>query len=435
MSHERVAQFLREHDVRTVEIGFPDTHGILRGKRVATPYFLDKVRSGFAFAKAVLVWDLQCGVFPEYPGQEWTNFDNGYGDLMAVPDLSTLRLVPWRERTAMVLCDLFEDGAPCQMSSRSILRRVVQEAEDLGYAVDTAAELEFYVLDEYRRPYRDGLQTYSLNRGADLEPVLEEIRISLEDMGILIEACNMEHGPAQVEINLRHAPALQSADNALLFKYVVKEVCKKHGLMASFMPKPFADASGNGLHLHQSLWDPDRRQNLFSGDEEFARQYIGGLLASMREFYVLGAPSVNAYKRRRTYTFAPTNVTWGGNNRTVAVRALLSGGYGSRVEQRCGSADANPYLFAAANLAAGVQGIKQGLQPGDPTPGDAYAVKAQELPFSLGEALDLFVASPAAHTIFGTPFVNLFASIGRHEVDLWNAAITDWERDRYLEWA
>ena len=435
MTPEAVRAFFQEHNIRTVEIGFSDMHGILRGKRLAAPYFLEKMQSGFAFAKAVLCWDLQCGIFPEYPGQEWTTFDTGYADFKAVPDLATLCKVPWRERTALVLCDLYEHGDYCTRSPRNLLRRAVQQAEGMGLVVHTASELEFYLLDRERKPVYQGLQTYSLNRGSDLEPMLEEARLSLEDMGIACEACNVEHGPAQVELNLGHAPALRAADNTLLFKYVIREIAKKHGYIASFMPKPFENESGNGFHVHQSLWDREQGINVFDADERLTRGYLAGLLQYMREFYVLGSPSINAYKRRKSYTFAPINVTWGGDNRTVAVRALTGAGKGSRLEQRCGAADANPYLITASNLVAGLAGIQVGLQPPAMIEGDAYAVAAPGLPTSLAEALDRFEGSEMAHKFFGTDFVRLFTGMGRHEIDLFNAAITDWEVNRYLEWA
>ncbi len=436
MTPAAAAAFLTEHAIETVEVGFCDTYGILRGKRVSAPHFLARLASGFSFATAILCTDMWCDLFPGYQGQDdWNSFATGYTDFQAVPDLATLCLVPWRERTALVLCDLYEHGALCRLGPRTILRQIAGQVHALGYEAQIASELEFYLLSaQTRRPLFPQLQTYSLTRGGETEAVMLAVRRSLERMGIPVEACNSEHGPAQVELTFGHAPPLLCADRTVLFKYAVKDIARQHGLLATFMPKPLADQSGNGYHVHQSLWDRQGR-NLFADATGITAHWLAGLMQHMREFYVLGAVSINAYKRQRSYTFSPTKVIWGGDNRTVAVRSLIGEGAGSRLEQRCGSADANPYLIIAASLAAGLAGIAGGLTPPPPTKGDAYLDDAPDLPHSLSEALDLFEASAAARQYFGAEFINLFVGKGRHEVDLFQAAITDWEFNRYVEWA
>lgn len=433
MGLSEIKKFIEENDIHTVEIGFADVPGVLRGKRVSARNFLNNAEKGFALSKAAFVWDIQCAVFP---GIELANFENGYPDMIAKPILATLKKVPWRPGSAFVLCDLYnEHGHAVEAAPREILKRVIKKANDLGYRPVVGAELEFYLLDEKRRPLYDGIQCYSLYKGSEIEFVIEEIRVSLEALGIHVEASNTEYGPAQVEINLEYDDALAMADKTLLFKNAVKEIARKHGLYATFMAKPWAEESGNGFHVHQSLWDLERQTNLFERDEALARYYLAGLLATAQEFMAFGSPSINSYKRFRDHSFAPVNVTWGLDNRTVTTRSLLGIGSGSRLEHRTGSADANPYLIIAAGIVSGLYGIDNRLEPPPITEDNAYVVEAPLLPKNLEEALDLLASSELAKKAFGDSFLELFLAIGRHEVSLYDVAVTDWERERYLEMA
>jgi glutamine synthetase len=266
-----------------------------------------------------------------------------------------------------------------------------------------------------------------------LADVLDEITIALESVGIQTEAAGTEYGPAQVEINLGYTDALAAADNTLYFKNAVREIARKHGYVATFMAKPWAGESGNSFHLHQSLWSLDGETNLFDTDDQLGRRYLAGLQATARELQAIVSPTINSYKRFVEQSFAPINVTWGFDNRTAATRSLLGEGSASRIEQRTGSADANPYLVAAVNIAAGLYGVDAELELGDSTDNDAYAsTEAQRLPSTLREALDAFEASTVARTALGDSFTDAFLVIGRHEVEIWEQAVTEWERDRYL---
>lgn len=427
----QLAERFAKDGVHTVEVAFVDTVGVLRGKQIPTRHFLKAEIPQFPFCNAALAWDIQCDLFP---GVEFASFDNGYPDVFARPDPSTYAPLPWRPGVAFLLADVYsEHGELVRVAPRYVLKRVLAAAQALGYQVKVGTELEFYLLDADGKPALDGIQCYSLDHAARLAPVLDQVRLALESIGIEVEASGTEYGPAQVEINLAYGEALHIADATFLFKKAVKEIARQHGLIATFMAKPWTGESGSSFHLHQSLWAPDRGTNLFSQDRALALRYASGLVAHARELTALLAPTINSYKRFVPDSFAPTCVSWDRDNRTVATRMLLHGGSGARIEYRSGGADANPYLVVAANIAAGLEGIKHNPPLPEPTLGNAYATPSQKLPSTLSEALDLLESSEVARNAFGQEFVDLFVSVGRHDVTVNQAVVTDWERGRYLE--
>lgn len=431
MTAAEIRDYIQAHKIHTVEVGFGDINGVLRGKRIPARHFLKIAETGTALARAAFAWDIQCAVFP---GIELASFDNGYPDMIAKPILSTFKRIPWREGSAFVLADIYnEHGQILNLPPRQVLKSVVNRANDLGYRPLVGSELEFYLLDNEWKPLFNGIQCYSLYKGAGLEFVLEEIRNGLEDYGIPLEALHIEYGPAQIEIIPEYDDALTMADNTLILKNAVREIARKHGLYATFMPKPWEGQSGCGYHVHQSLWDLERKENLFGQNENLARHYLAGLLSTAQEFMAFGSPSINAYKRFTDYSFAPVNVTWDYDNRTVATRSLLGLEESSRIEHRTGSADANPYTIIAANLAAGLYGIENQLPPPEQIRADAYSVDASPLPTNLRQALELLEKSPVAREYLGDGFIDLFLTIGHHEVCVFEKAVTDWERERYLE--
>lgn len=438
MDIEQVRAICRERDIHTVECSFPDANGTPRGKRIPASQFLERAWRGFDIANAALIWDRKCDVLPDV---RYANFNTGYPDMKAVPDLATFRPIPWRPGAASVICDCVEeDGSEVAVSTRRILKGVVAEARAAGYDPKVGSELEFYVFDGEGRPLYQEIDCYSLVRGAALERFLGRVRRELEAFGIEIEACNTEYGPAQVEVNIRYADALTTADDTMLFKAAVKEIAGELGYRVSFMAKPFADQSGSGYHVHQSLTDLESGENAFAPAGHGAhdapavmRAYLAGLLAHMASFTALGSPTVNAYKRVQGYTFAPVNVCWGIDNRTVAVRAIVGHGPANRLEWRNGAADANPYVLIAACVAAGLDGMRQGLEPPPMVEGDAYAREdLPPLPDTLEAALDLLEQDDLSQKVFGE-YLQVFTTLGRHEVALWRSAVTDWERDRYFD--
>lgn len=432
MDISQIKKYINDEGIQTVEVGFADTCGVLRGKSLPARYFIETgAENGTELAKAPFTWDLQCGLFS---GTDLASFDNGFPDMVLKPILETFRKIPWKKNSAFVLCDLFDEhGEPVQVAPREILKKVLKRANDLGYYPKVGAELEFYLLDAQKKPIFDGIQCYSLLRASEHESVLGEMQNSLEEFGIKLEAFHIEFGPGQIEVIPQYDDALRMADNTVLIKNTIKEIARKHGLYATFMAKPWAEESGNGFHVHQSLWDKEGKVNYFGKDEALAVQYLAGLQHTAKDFMVFGAPSVNSYKRFREHSLAPTNVTWGKNNRTVATRALLGGGNGSRLEHRIGSADANPYFIIAANIAAGLYGIEHKLQPADITDQDAYLKETHVLPRNLSQALDYLETNELAREYLGEEFIKLFLVIGRHEVSVYEDAVTDWERERYLE--
>jgi glutamine synthetase len=299
-----------------------------------------------------------------------------------------------------------------------------------------ASELEFYLLSEDNMPLYDGIHCYELYKGTEVESVLFDIRTALVDMGIHIEASNMEYGPAQIELNLRYGNALSAADETCMLKQCVKEVARHHGFRASFMPKIWQEQSGSGYHVNQSLRNIGGNGAFLTADKgmsDVMRHYMAGLLRYAPELYVLGAWSVNAYKRQESLSFAPTRVNWGMDNRTTAVRALLSGEE-TRLENRAAASDANPYLVFAANLASGLEGVRQGLEPPERVVNNGYEPgTGDEVPTSLEDATARFASSEVARKYFGDTFVDGFVTICEHEIDAYRIVVHQWERDRYLD--
>lgn len=438
---ERASEIIVEHGIDTVECLFADVYGTPRGKRLPASHFLKSAASGFAIADVCHVWDLHCFIIDT----PFRRFSSGWPDMAVVPDLDTLRPAPWRDRTALVVCDTVDERThePLIVDSRHQLRRAVERVRAQGYEPIMASEIEFHLCTDDWEPLYRGVHCYSLTKGAEVEPVAGDIRRKLEAFGIEVEACNVEYGPAQVEVNLAYGPALQVADNTVIFKYVVKEVARQHGLRATFMAKPYREEAGNGLHVHQSLRDLQSGRNAFAAEDlegdglirsSLMRRWLTGLLAHQLELTPVNCPTVNSYKRVEDYSFAPTCVTWGGDNRTVAARAITGLGEASRLEARGAAADANPYLVLAGLLHAGLDGLARDLPLPEFTAGDAYVdTTSPRLPANLQDALDAFEQSAFYRGAFGDMFVDTFVAMGRHEVSLFAQQVTEWERDRYRE--
>ncbi len=434
-ARESAARFVEQHGIHSVELGTADVNGGLRGKRVPAPVFLETLDTGVALSSAFFVFD----VAADLVDSTYANFDNGYPDVRIVPDLSTLRPLPWRPGTALVLCDCFDaEHNRIDLAPRQVLSRVIALARELGYEPVIGSELEFFLLDaETRQPEGSRVPCYSLFEESRLEPVVADIRNHLGAAGIQLEASNAEYAPGQFEVNIRHCGAMEAADTTMVFRYAVKQIAASHGLVATFMAKPFSDLSGNGLHIHQSLWADD--ENAFAteaGDEiaEAGRQYVAGLMEHIGPLTLLGSRTPNAFKRRVDLSFAPVNATWGADNRTVAIRVPQMAGAGARIEQRDAVADANPYLVIAGQLAAGLDGIRRELEPPAMTGGNAYDdAGAERLPQTLDEAVDRFAHSEFARRLCGDALHEIVLSLARHELDLYGSAVTDWERERYLE--
>jgi glutamine synthetase len=442
--------FLGEHHIRTVRVGAVDIDGVWRGKRIPVQYFSESVwEKGTNICNILFGWDM---VDESLTDLTYTGWQTGYPDITLKPDLSTLTLIPWEPNTAGVICDIVElDGTPLDLSPRQLLQRIVDEANEMGFAPRAAYEFEFYVLrqppghlnaTDFRdlEPLTYGSRTYSLQRGNATEYLLGDIREQLAGAGVYIEACNSEHGPGQFEVNIHHDDAIRAADHALLLKNAIKEIAAAHGHTATFMAKLNPAWAGSSGHVHQSLRTRDGSPAFASDDptalSETGRQYLAGLVSLAKDLTAIYLPTVNSYKRSEGGSWAGASASWGRDNRTVAIRSIPSAGIGARVENRVPGADANPYLVIAANLAAGLHGIRKGLLPVDETTGNAYEAKnAAEvaLPTSLGAAVDAFLESDMTRELLGERFVEHYAATRRWELTQYGKAVTDWEMRRYLE--
>lgn len=437
--------------VDTVLVCFPDMQGRLMGKRVTGRYFVDNVLDGTIEACDYLL-AVDVDMTP-LPGYTFANWDTGYGDMSAVPDLATLRLVPWIERTAIVLCDLVEEGTtePIAVSPRAILRRQLARAADLGLSVKIGAELEFFLFkDTYAEakekryhgltPHSDWIEDYHILQTTRDEYLIREIRNGMDAAGVPVEFSKGEAGYGQHEINLVYAEALEMADRHAIYKNGAKEIAAAHDVSITFMAKWTMDDVGSSCHIHSSVWSADGRTSLAVHDSDDPRElspttrhWLGGLLAASRELTWLFAPNVNSYKRFMPDSWAPTAIAWGDDNRTCGLRIVGHGAH-RRVESRIPGADVNPYLAYAGVIAAGLHGIENELEPGPAFSGNAYeATDVERIPSTLVEAIDLFEASSIARAAFGDDVHHHLLNTAKQEWLAFNRTVTDWELLRGFE--
>ena len=436
---EAARELLDREKIHTVECMFADTWGIPRGKRLSTQHFLSVAAGvGFAIANVAFTWDMHSFIFPT----AFVSDETGYPDMHVVPDVGTLRVAAWRDGTAFCLCDTIDpatDG-PTEMDGRAKLRRAVERLQGHGYDPVAATELEFHLCRADWEPLYTGVHCYSMQKGNEVEPVVTEIKHALEESGIVVEAWNVEYGPAQVEVNLGHGDALEIADATVIFKYVVKQIAARHGLRATFMPKPYITDAGNGMHIHQSLRGADGANAFADLDDEpplqskLMRRYMSGLLEHQIELQCVNCPTINSYKRVEDYSFAPTQVSWGLDHRLVGVRSVVAAGGATRLECRWASADANPYLVLAGCLSAGADGLEKEFDIPPMVTGDPHVdASLTRLPTQLEEALAAFESSSFVREVYGDMFADVYVVMLRHELELFARQVTEWERQRYRE--
>ena len=442
-------------DVETVVLAAPDRYGRLFGKRVHAPFFAEDPEQGMMTCSVNVAWDLG----QDFVGRlDYTGWHTGYHDMHGRPDMATARVLPWAEKTALILCDLVEeDGSDIPVAPRTVLRRQLDRAAAAGFTCKTASELEFHVYRESydaarAKGYRDltpapgYCNDYLILAQAQVEPFLADVRRVLTDAGVPVECSKGEYGWGQTEVNLRYAEAMESADRHVLYKEGVKELAQRHGLSATFMALPFAGTaasaqppSGSSCHIHVSLWNQDGAENRFAADgetqPETSRHFLGGLMRCIPELVPLYAPNVNSYKRLRGEDFAPCSNAWGYDNRSVAFR-LVGEGAAARIENRVPGADVNPYLAYAAMIGSGLYGIEHGLEPGPFAADNAREMPGVErLPSSLAEALARFRDSELAAAILTADVVRYCTTFIEHELEMYESAVTDWERATLYEQA
>lgn len=423
---------LADGSLAEIEVAWSDPFGHAQGKRIPAAQFLHRAKGhGFAFCEASLGWNTDGTVIE---GLGLTNWDGGYPDVFAVPDVATFRLLPWRPKAGHVISDIVaHDRNPSLLDPRSVLKRVLARLAAHGYTAKVGVELEFYLLNPDGSPFQPDIHAYSLENANALDPLLTDLNETLGGFTRL-EGIQTEYGPGQVEANLVYTDALEAADDAARLKYAAKEVARRHGKIASFMAKPFSEHSGSSQHLHISLWrdgtaafaSDDRTEN------DVVLHAIAGLLEHLPSITLFGAHSVNAYRRFVPDSFAPATVTWSRDNRSAAVRALIEADpAASRIELRSGASDANPYWLLASALAAVAAGLEAGRRPAQSGGGNLY-LTGTPLPESLGIAVALATQDDTILDILGAESVRDFAAIARSEWQQYSDHVSDWERWRYL---
>jgi glutamine synthetase len=446
MTLKQLTQQVRAGKIDTVIVALADPFGRLVGKRFRAEVFLDAVaRHGTHGCNYLLTVNLE---MDPLDGFKVANWNAGFGDFTLQPDLDTLRIIPWQAATALVICDhLKHDGSRVEESPRSVLRRQLDLLKQQGLTCYCASELEFYLFNQtyhsaftsgYRdlQPASDYRIDYHLMQPTRDEPLLRAIRNGMTAARVPVESSKGEWSRGQHEINFIYTEPLPMADMHVLFKQGVKEIAEQHGKAVSFMAKYAPGEAGNSCHIHMSIWRG--RQSLFPGAKgsvgsKYFRQFLGGLIKYSPELCLLFAPTINSYKRYQAGSWAPTRMAWAVDNRTVGYR-VVGHGPSFRIENRMPGADANPYLAFAAMLAAGLAGVKEGLDCGDEYLGNAYIdPKLARLPGSLREAADLFANSKLAQTAYGAEVVEFYVHHARLEEEAFNNAVTDWEKARYFE--
>ena len=438
LSLDELSALVDTGDIETVVVAFSDHYGRLCGKRYDAEFYVEEVAGhGTHGCDYLLTTDME---MEPVPGYQFANWELGYGDMHLTPDPATLRRASWLDRTALVLCDV-QDVA---VAPRSVLRRQVEAAAERGLTSMAATELEYYLFStSYREAAAGGyrerdlepagwyLEDYQLLQGARTEDFTGAARRHLKQSGVPVENSKGEWGLGQHELNVRYAEVLEMADRHVVFKQCLKELADGMGRAVTFMAKPAADKAGSSCHVHMSLWRDGT--NVFAGESDEFRWFLGGCLAHVPDVMVFLAPTVNSYKRYVDASWAPTRLAWSVDNRTAGFRVVGSD-QSLRVECRIPGADCNPYLALAAILAAGLDGIVNQTEPPERFVGDVYAgADLPHVPRTLRDAVEAFTASEFAKAAFGEEVVEHYAHFFSEELAAYDRAVTDWERRRYFE--
>ncbi len=432
---------VKDGTVDTVLLAIADMEGRLQGKRLTAAHFLDEVlEHGAEGCNYLLAVDVDMETVSGYAMSSW---ERGYGDFEMVPDLDTLRPIPWHPGTVLVMADLrWSENEEVLASPRQILRRQLARLSERGWTANAGTELEFMVFNNtyeeaWHKAYRDlepaNLYNvdYSLLGTARVEPLIRRIRNSMMGAGMHVENSKGECNFGQHEINFHYAQALRTADDHAVYKNGAKEIAAQEGKALTFMAK-FNELEGNSCHIHCSLAHEDGGENVFADDDAAFDRFVAGQLACLREMTLFFAPHINSYKRFVEGSFAPTAVAWGKDNRTCSMR-VVGHGLGRRVENRLPGADVNPYLALSAMIAAGLHGIDNELELEPAFEGNAYDSDKERVPDTIEEARDLFAGSAVVRDAFGQDVVDHYLNRARVEIDAYNAAVTDWEKFRGFE--
>ncbi len=449
---EALYQKVESGEIDTVIAVFTDLYGRFMGKRVTADFFLDQVAdSGMHACNYLLTVDL-----PMEPvaGYSYANWELGYGDFHCVPDMNTLRVASWLDKSALVICDIYDDKTDSMVSvaPRSILRKQIAALAEAGYKALGASELEYFIFDETYKTAREKrydnlnhfgayIEDYHMLQGTREEVLNAEARRHLSASGIPVESSKGEWGPGQHELNIRYADALTMTDRHSLYKQCFKDLAHQLGLSVSFMAKTDDRYAGSSSHIHLSLSDESSKENLFAGDKpvgpvhgsDLFRWFLGGWIAHTAELMPFYAPTINSYKRYQSGSWAPTSLAWSHDNRTAGFR-VVGHGKSLRIESRIPGADINPYLAYAAAIASGLDGILNKIEPPPIFEGDVYTARnLPQVPRTLRDAIEKMEYSTFAREAFGAEVVEHYLHFYKTEQAAYDRAVTTWERARYFE--
>ena len=467
---EQVIRQIRDLDLRTVRFVVVDQHGVPRSRSLSPQAATDVFANGLDFSGAIYSLDTGNQVFvPAFaPGggfgiEEFT----GFPDVVLVPDPGTFQVLPWANRTGWILCDVyFGNGQPVPLDGRHLMRRMLADLAGAGYDYLAGIEIEYYIVRLAGQPllpedagftppppqvtvFERGYQFLSEVRLDSVAETIEVLRDGLAAVGLPPRSMEDEWGPGQMEFTFSPMAGLAAADAVVLFRSAVKQMCQRRGLLATFMCTPgLPNFFSSGWHLHQSLLQRPGGQNAFASPDAAlsapGRQFVSGLLDHALPMMLFATPTVNGYRRYRPYSFAPDRVCWAVENRGALVRVQgAPGDASSHVENRIGEPAANPYLYMAANIAAGLDGIRRGLDT-PPVEEDPYAADAPMLPTSLEEAVGALDKDEFYRQTFGKTLVDYLLMMKRAELTRYSAAqadnpppegqqVTDWEMREYFE--
>ncbi|WDF75360.1 glutamine synthetase family protein [Mucilaginibacter sp. KACC 22773] len=450
MNTKQIKTYIEENNIQKIKFAFADIDGVLRGKVIHPKKFIEGLQSGYGFCDVVFGWDSNDAC---YDNVQLTGWHTGYPDKLCRIDLNTLRNVPWQDNIPFFLADYSNpNGNALPACPRSLLKKIVNECEGLGYHAEFAQEFEWFNFRETPQSINDkgftnintltpGMFGYSILRTSQNSDFYYDLFNLLTQFNIPIEGLHTETGPGVYEAAIAHDEVLAAADKAVLFKTAVKEIASKHGIMASFMAKWNENLPGCSGHIHQSLWSKDKAHNLFYDNNDIHKMsdihkhYLAGQLHCMQHLLPMYAPTINSYKRLVEGAWAPTTITWGVDNRTTALRVInTTSGY-TRLETRIPGSDTNPYLAIAAALASGLYGIKNKLPLNiEPTTGNGYEDKRNGvLAKNLFDAATNMQNSSLAKELFGEGFVEHFTQTRLWENRQYAKHVTDWELKRYFE--
>lgn len=448
---EELKEKVEAGEIETIVTVFSDLYGRLLGKRITGDFFLDHITgSGMHACNYLFTVDMEMDTIRGYKFASW---DLGYGDFRCVPDLKTLRQAAWLEKSAFVICDIYDDkNEIIPIAPRSMLKHQVNVSAEMGFLPKGASELEYFIFDESysaaRSKHYQDLKTFSayiedyhILQGTREEILNAAARKHLSQSGIPVEFSKGEWGPGQHEINIRYSELITMADRHTIYKQCLKEIADQLGLSVTFMAKFDHALAGSSCHAHVSLWDPKGEHSLFSGNQQIGsiqcsnifRWFLGGWIAHVCEMMPFYAPNVNSYKRYQTGSWAPTRLAWSYDNRTAGFR-VVGHDESLRIEFRIPGADVNPYLLYAATIASGLDGIRNQIEPPDIFTGDMYsAADLPQVPRNLREAITGFKKSDFARKAFGEDVIEHYTHFFEIEQSLFDRSVTDWERKRYFE--